>query len=553
MKTSCFGSLSIVLSLVAVVFFGTGCDIYDTTPLPEQYNSDHVSVFNIRATALADDGSGNAVAPMSFGAFNGSPLVPQGRTVGAYYQISGVRAARFPLGWGCDLTLDYVFDYENADPNSSDSYNNTSLNALGDELVKYSILPIWQAAWDIGYGACTATPTIGIASRPIGSPDVWGKVAAYQANKLNGLIRSYYNADMITRLAEYGWKPGYVEVYPDPTGSGSYGDLGINSVSLSYQAFQTALAEFLPVEDEKRLIGVISPGIMVSDVSEITDAGTALTDFIDDLPANTDYLPDVFSIKPVVNSLQRLISISHTVRQKLDEAGLDLIPLANIDINLNPDTWTDLANHQPTIQNRSAWFGAFTAAAYVRLQGIVDMLIPGRWSTVNTIPSEPWSGEDLYQDETGESMPAMLMLKLVRTFAEEGGEMLNVDNPAATDDPESSETVTGPDSDDIISVAASKRRDGGYQFLVSAINPATSERRGLNMKYVLDVSDLSTGTTGWQVGVIEIDSDSTSFPSKPASRGAATVDNGHVSFSGIIKAPAVHLIKFFPPEAAEAN
>lgn len=535
-----------ILLLAATSF--TACRIDDNTPLQQDHNATHRRVINIRATALQKDSTGNTIKPRPFGIINGSPVGPEDKELGAFYQTSGVRAARYPLGWGCDMTLDYIFDNENADPENNESYRRVGFDAVTKDLIRYKILPVYQAAWDIGTDGCQPTETIGVSTRPIAAYDTWAKVVAQQAKYLNSTIKSFYNKpEMIDKLAEAGWRPGYIEIFPDATDSGGYGDLDIGSVIGAFKAFQQIISETIP-DDGRRLFGVITPGLRISTPSELTSSYSALMDFIANLPANQDHLPDIFTIKPEVDSVSSLIAVTDAVRKALDDAGHTEIPLAAFDLNVTPDTWESISLFADTIESRSAWLGAFTATAYIRLQSALLTVSPGRWSTLDLPEMGPKSGEDLFQyPATGLQLPAMPMMKAIRLFAEEGTELLAVDNEPVDDAPKAADDSSV--KDDLISVLASRRADGGYQFLVVALNPADQERRGFNMQYQLNITDLAAGTTGWQVGVHETNDTTQYLPTNPLKRGIVTVDEGKVSVAGIIKAPAVHLIQLLPPAA----
>ena len=543
--------LILVTAATVALGFGGACS-NETVPLENNHNSLHVRTFDIRSSAIVKDGTGSPLKVRASGIYDGSALTPEGQVVAATYQRSGVRAVRYPLGWGCDLSLDFVFDNELADANSVDSYNLTALDELTNLFTMYMVIPVWQAAWDIGYDGCSATPTIGVASRPISNPDKWGLVTSFLATKLNNTVRKYYDADFVAKLAGFGMMPGYVEIYPDPTDAGAFGDLSVISLTQAYNNFYDAFNEALPLEPSdgspsRRVIGVIAPGISISDSSEINATYSSMMDFIDDLAFNPDHLPDVFSIKPEVDSLASLVDVVHTMRQVLDDNGLAKVDMAAIGATLTADTWSDLAVSQPTVEDRSMWLAAFAAAGFVRLQDDIAFIVPQRWSELPADPLEPRSGEDLFQRADGSPLPAFYVLKALREFSEDGGDRISFVNAAPVDDP-TEITATGDVGDDI-SIMASKLIGGGYQFLVVALPPASVDRNGINMKYVLNVTDVQSGTTDWEVRIAEIDADSASF--RMASRGSATVDDGNVSFSAYIKGPAVHMIRFSPPVAEE--
>lgn len=536
---------------IAALFAAGGCS-GDTVPLQENHNDLHLRTFDIRSSAIVTDDDGKTIRVRPSGIYDASPVAPSDQILAAFYQRSGVRAARYPLGWGCDLSLDFIFDDETSDATSSGSYRLTAIDELSDLLVKYSVLPIWQAAWDIGYDGCSVTPTIGIASRPISNPDQWGLVTSFYATRLNNLVRKYYNADMIAKITAAGLKPGYVEIYPDATDTGAYGDLSIISLTQAYNDFFDAFNEALPViptdaAASKRVIGVIAPGMSISDPSELSATYSSLMDFIADLGNNPSHLPDIFSIKPEVDSLASLVDVVQTMRQTLDDNGLADVPMAAIGATLTPDTWTDLAVSQPTIAGRSMWLGAFAAAGFARLQGELAFIEPQRWSEKDADPLEPYSGEDLFQNADGSPLPAMLALKAIREFSNAGSDLISFVNPAPVDAPELVAASDAPDDD--ISILASRLSEGGYQFLVVALPPATVDRNGVNIRYVLNVTDVQTGTTDWEVRIAQIDSESASY--KMVGRGAATVDDGNVSFSSYIRGPAIHVIRFSPPMAEE--
>ena len=534
-----------------VLIMAAGCSD-GAVPLEEGHNARHVREFDIRSSAIMTDGTGSPVKVRPSGLYDASPLVPGDQLLGAFYQRSGVRAARFPLGWGCDLTLDFVFNDEMADAGSSESYNLNAIDGLADELVKYQILPVWQAAWDIGYDGCVKTPTFGVASRPISSPDQWGKVTAFFATRLNSMIRRYYKADMLARINDAGLFAGYVEVYPDATVSGAYGDLSVIGLLQAYGIFQSTLEEYVPLDPgdgsaSKRVLGIMAPGIVLSSPDDLDESYSAMNDFIDEFASNAYLRPDVFSFRPEVDSLASLVDTTLALRAKLDDNGLARIPLAAIGASVTPATWQQLEMFQDTPEKRSMWLGAFAAAGYARLQRQLSLISPGRWSTLPAAQGESWSGEDLFQRADGSAMPAMFALKAVRDFSSAGSELISFANQDPVDSPAQLE-VTGDKGDDI-SVLASRLSEGGYQFLVVALPPASVERTGVNMKYVINVTDVQAGTTGWEVRVAEIDHDSSSY--RLISRGPATVDDGNFSFSAYIKGPAVHLIRFSPPGSGD--
>lgn len=534
-----------------VLIMAAGCSD-GAVPLEEGHNALHVREFDIRSSAIMTDGKGSPVKVRPSGLYDASPLAPADQLLGAFYQRSGVRAARFPLGWGCDLTLDFVFNDEMADAGSSESYNLNAIDGLADELIKYQILPIWQAAWDIGYDGCVKTPTIGVASRPISSPDQWGKVTAFFANRLNSLIRRYYNAEMLARINDSGLFAGYVEVYPDATVSGAYGDLNIIGLLQAYGIFQSNFEEYVPQvpsdgTPSKRVLGIMAPGIVLSSPDDLDDTYSAMNDFIDEFKSNAHLRPDVFSFRPEVDSLASLVDTTLALRAKLDDNDLASVPLAAIGASVTPATWQQLEVFQDTPEKRSMWLGAFAAAGYARLQRQISLITPGRWSTLPAAPGESWSGEDLFQRADGSALPAMFALKAVRDFSNAGSDLISFANQDPVDSP-AEISVTGDRGDDV-SVLASRLAEGGYQFLVVALPPAAVERNGVNMKYVINVTDVQAGTTGWEVRVAEIEHDSSSY--RLISRGPATVDDGNFSFSAYIKGPAVHLIRFSPPGSGD--
>ncbi|HOD00504.1 MAG TPA: hypothetical protein PKH54_11205 [Myxococcota bacterium] len=548
MKTLRPASLSFGVIILATATSFTACRVDDNTPLEQDHNATHRRIIDIRATALQKDSLGKTTKPRPFGIINGSPVVPEGKELGAFYQTSGVRAARYPLGWGCDITLDYIFDNESADPDSNESYRRVGFDSVTKDLIRYKILPIYQAAWDIGTDGCQPTETIGVSTRPIAAYDNWARVVAEQARYLNSTIKSFYNKpEMIEKLAESGWRPGYVEIYPDATDAGGYGDLDIGSVASAFKAFQEIISETIP-DDGHRLFGVVTPGLRISSPAELTAGYSAIADFIANLPTNPAHLPDMFTIKPEVDSISSLIAVTDAVRAALDDAGHADVPLAAFDLNVTPETWENLSVFADTIESRSAWLGALTATAYIRLQSKLLTIAPGRWSTLDQAELGPKSGEDLFQyPSSGLQLPAMPMTKAIRLFAEEGTELLAIENEPVDDAP--GDVDDSGFKNDLFSVLASRRADGGYQFLVAALNPADQERRGLNMQYQLNITDLAAGTTGWQVAVYETDDTTQYLPTSPARRGIVKVDEGKVSVAGIIKAPAVHLIQLLPPSS----
>jgi len=208
-----------------------------------------------------------------------------------------------------------------------------------------------------------------------------------------------------------------------------------------------------------------------------------------------------------------------------------------------------VAASQSTVNDRSMWLGAFAAAGFARLQADLQFIVPQRWSEKPVDTSEPYSGEDLFQAADGAPLPAMAVLKALREFSNDGGDLISFVNDAPVDDPAAIDESGDPGDD--ISVLASKMIDGGYQFLVVALPPASVERNGITMKYVLNVTDVQSGTTDWEVRIAEINSESTGY--RLVNRGRATVDDGNVSFSSYIKGPAVQVIKFSPPVAEEAE
>jgi hypothetical protein len=546
MKIRYISSLCFPVLLLSVMAAASACTPGDGVTLEDGHNDEYIRVIDIRATSMHKGSDGKTFRPRPFGGYDASALTPEGQLLGAFYQRTGVKMARAPLGWQCDLTLDAVFPNEFADWTSPDSYQSKALNDLEEHLVKYGVLPVWQAAWDLGDGGCAVTPTVGMASRTVGDTEKWAEVSATLAYKLNSLVSKYYDQEMRDRLAGFGLVPGYVEVLPDATGVGGYSIVG--PLLPVYRNFVNKLnGQFSADSAKPKIIETIAPGLKVSDPTEFDGDESDIVEFISLFKTTRPKFPDIFSIKPEVASLEQIVDLVKAARSRLDDEGLTDLPLAAFGATLSPEVWEIRQDLPNTVKTRSAYIGAFTAAMYIRLQDELKTIVPARWSTMD-MAEENYSGEDLFQNGDGTELPALLMLSMLNTFSEQGEVVIDVPNSDLADPV----TVDG----DVISVMGAKITGGGYQFLVAALNPAAitvdgkqTARNGHRIKYVLNISDIPNGTTGWGVKIAEVDAGSNRFSF--ASREGAAVDNGSATISGYITAPAVVYIKFAPPTVGE--
>ena len=470
-----------------------GCDISGSDPLPDGYFQDAARAFKVELDSKEKDSDGLAkrIRPMT--GLDAAP-VSSGKledTSGSF-QISGVATARFPKGWGCDLTLNSIFQNNMADPDSIESYTLPGFERIIDEFASRVIAPIWQAQYDIGRDSCVADGNVG-RCRLIGDPTTWGKVVYTLFNHLDKRVRRYSAAQYGEPLAALGLRPGYVELLPDPMGSAGYSETGFDFLIPVYSAFFEALEAARVEQGASQDAAIIAPSFRVAGLNEVTAAGSPTARFVDFINGRAGPGPDVWSLLATVASPQEHLELFKEYAKLLPANAA----VGDLAMRVAPTVWQKFEDRLVTQKQRSNYLGAFAAVVRILQQDNLELFVLDRWGGPGSPYGGTQTGEDLFFDSEGKILPAMIGFMPFSFMANGHYERVRVvrsDSAAASGD---------------VYVLAGKNPDGKAAILVAALPKAGDDRIGYQVNVELNITGLGIGN--WEMQRLVIDQDSTSL------------------------------------------
>lgn len=518
--------------LLPLLLVLSGCEFSSTDPLPEGYNPESTREFTIRADVTIVDDQDRPVPIRTLGGYDGGPETPDGVTVDAFYQRSGVKVVRFPRGWQCDVTLDQVFPSVLADPESTDSYRFTDLEAMAKGFVSHGMLPIWQALYDVGSGACRADGPVG-RSDPIGDPVLWSQAVVGTLEFLNRKVAPYFKDETYAaRIAEVGLNPGYVEVLPDPMACCGYANLGLDYLLPAYGALFEALDQSDQADPGTRILDLVAPSFRVAAPSDLSDEDAPMARFLDFVAQETAGRgPQVLSLLSTTASPDDQAALVKALKDRAGTLGLQTTRVADLGMRVDPAVWTARAADLDTTAKRSMWLGAFLAMARILDQETLELLVPDRWGGPAAEPGDQ-AGEDLFQAANGNGLPAFHTM--VPFFLMDLGKAVRVAVDTIDD-------TAGPRD---LRVLAGRKEDGALAVVIVALPTPDDPRVGYRLTYRLDLRGLDGDAYTLRRAVI--DAGSTDFRYSESSR-VAPVD-GALAVARQIIAPSVQYLELNPAQ-----
>jgi hypothetical protein len=312
--------------------------------------------------------------------------------------------SRIPIGYGCGVTMQGVFNKPNpTDKAIADikNYNLTQLSALIGEVRSNFAVVLWTAGYGLGDGstAC-AYKAQSITSNGKAVPEQVGKPITDPAKWAKAVrrIAKYYNRDLPDnnkelsacknpRSGSKAWDctPSLfnIEFGRDPNGAGGFDDTTKSKWLESYTQFSTEMRKEFPWPDNSvRLLG---PSVVINGELELnnTKPGTKrswLFDFIDHVVAKKLSISHL-SFEIVAKSPVEAFNIVEKVRNYVDAKKMkdddgQPISLFVTDLRLNPVGLPAGVRDDPT--RYSAYEGTFWAASKILWQGMVEGATVGR-------------------------------------------------------------------------------------------------------------------------------------------------------------------------------
>lgn len=506
----------------------SGCEISSSEPLPDAYFQESTRAFTVRAGQTLRDADDQPLPVRSLGGFDGAPGVPGGMPVDEFFQRSGVKAVRFPRGWGCEFTLDTVFPSVLADPESNASYRLDPLEQLARSFVSRGMLPIWQAQYDVGGGACRLDGTLGRGD-PIGDPVLWGQVVNGVLAQMNRKIGAYYNTEYRERLAQLRQRPGYVELLPDPMGASGYAMLGIDYLLPAYTAFFDALEVADMEATTERVLDVAAPSFRVEGAGALADQDSPMRRFLAFVAQRSGSGPDLWSLLSTVRTPEDHVALIQGLLDRVDLQGLSNHRVADLGMRVAPDVWQERAADLATPAERSAYLGAFLAMVKILGQNRLELLVPDRWGGPRA-SADAQAGEDLFLDAAGNGLPAFH--SLTPFFLMELGKAVHVPVDAA-------DGVSGARD---VRVLAGRDPDGNVGIIVAALPLPDDARVGYRVTVRLEVTGLGSGA--WTMRRAVIDQVTTGFGYTESAR--AVPAEGVLIVSRQVVAPSVQYFELKP-------
>lgn len=335
------------------------------------------------------------------------------------YQQHGVDMARVPRGSGCAITLDAVCPDPavSATTDPLCNYGYDTLDRTMTDLLQMGIQVVWQAMFDVGKGGCEPRDGIEVATRPVGDPEVWPAVIS----------------QVLVHLRSKGLLPSMVEFLPDAMGVGGYqANQTIQLLNL-YTAFITRLrADFPPDRLGKKPFLVLAPSLPFGEAADLEDPDSTLAAFIDDMAPHPARHPDRLSVSTVACTPGDRLALWQALRERLDEAGMTEVGLADVGPRLTDSTWLEMDDKLATAGRRSAFLAARLAAARILGQGRLDLMAADRRSGPRS-GDDKVAGEDLFFDSDGDALPALNGTLPLHLMASRGAVRVKMDE---NDEPE---------------------------------------------------------------------------------------------------------------------
>jgi len=595
MKTRVSPVVIVLLAAAAVA-----CDVSNSSPLPAGYNEAVTRAFTVHLDEPLNGQDGTPLHVRAFAGLDGSPRSPQGESALAFSQRAGIRVLRYPKGWGCQLSLNSIFPDPTADPSKAASYQMDAIQGPTVELASRSILPMWQSLYDIGTDACTSIDGVGKGSR-IGDVDTWAAVCAGVTDRLSRATSPYYNDATKARLALQGLKTGYIEFLPDAMATAGYAKGGLASLLPVYVAWRRAFDAAFPEGGATRVQALVGPSLPASGVADVTTKGRLLKDFLDYVELQPTLAPEVLSFLSYTGSPEEHLALVEAVRKALVDMGLAQVQVADTGLRLSADAWDSLVPIYDTQVRRSAYLGAFLASVKILEQDDLDLLVADRWGGLRAT-SDAIAGEDLFQADDGEPLPALLSLTPFFRMDLDEATRVAVDSvpwpaaPAATNDviqpaegvhdapadlandavadiakdlspaaadvsldvPRSDAVVADvPDAGveatpegDVLRVMAAKTKAGGLTAVIVSLPPASPAKAGVRMRYQIDVEGLPVSKAGWVVRRYHYDATTSGFRGPVEQSGVVPV-NGRVRIVRDITGPAIDHIEILTADLVQ--